>query len=156
MEIPPVEELEKEMNGKRIVFYSLRHTFHTLCGFYTKNDNGLISNADLIDYFTGHNSGSKMRANYTHINKVDNKTFYDNYGKFIIGMLNKFIFRSEGGNEDIENYTNKFLEERKKDLLNEDGKVDYETGMNVIKEMADTLRPKKTTDKNENDFFTSV
>jgi integrase len=161
VEIPHTEELEKEMNEKRIVFYSLRHTFTTLCGLYTQNYNGQMRNEDLIDYFTGHNSGSKMRANYTQINSVDNKTFYDNYGKFVIGMLDKFIFRSEKDkkkDEALENYVDKFLDEKKEALLNKDGEVDYETGIKAIEELINTLKPQKPTENNNNDddFFTTI
>jgi integrase len=160
IEIPPVEKLEKEMSEKRIVFYSLRHTFNTLCVLYRHNDTDITRSDNIIDYFMGHKMASKMMENYTHINKVDNKTFYDNYGKFIIGMLDKFIFTTKEDqkkNEALENYTDKFLEARKGELLNEDGKVDYEIAIKAIEEMINTLRPKKATDENDdNDFFTTI
>jgi integrase len=156
VEIPPIEELEKEMKEKRIKFYSLRHTFNTLCVLYRHNDTNTTRSDNIIDYLMGHKMASKMMENYTHINSVDNKIFYNNYGKFVIGMLNKFIFTNKEENEDIENYVGKFLEAKKGELLNEDGKVEYEVGMKVLKEMIDTLRPKKTTENDENDFFTTV
>jgi integrase len=161
-EVSPIEELEKEMKEKRIVFYSLRHTFNTLCVLYRHNDTDTTRSDNIIDYFTGHKMASKMMENYTHINKADNHTFYHNYGKFVIDMLNKFIFTNneedQKKNEALDKYTEKFLKDRKEKLLNEDEKVDYETGMNVIKEMIDTLRPNKTTDENDDDynFFTSI
>jgi integrase len=161
VEIPFDEELEKEMNEKRIVFYSLRHTFTTLCGLYTQNYNGLMRNEDLIDYFTGHNSGGKMRANYTQINSVDNKTFYDNYGKFVISMLDKFIFTTKEDqkkNEALDKYVDKFMDEKIEKSLDKDGNVDYETGIKVIEELINTLRKKPEIDNknDEYDFFTTI
>jgi hypothetical protein len=130
-----------------------------LCVLYRHNDTDLNRNDDLIDYFTGHNSGSKMRQNYTQINKADNKTFYNNYGKFVIDMLNKFIFTSKKENEAFENYVGKFVDkkfEENRDLLDKDGKIDFEDGMNkIIKPLIDTLRTKKST-IDDDDFFTSV
>jgi integrase len=90
--------IEKEMKEKNITFYSLRHTFNTLCVLFRYGET-IARNDDIIDYFTGHKIQSEMRANYTHINKVDNRIFYENYGKYIIDMLNKFIFYSEKQNE---------------------------------------------------------
>ncbi|MDR1287846.1 MAG: tyrosine-type recombinase/integrase [Treponema sp.] len=161
VEIPPIEELENEMSEKRIVFYSLRHTFNTLCVLYRFNDKNVNRSDAVIDYFTGHKMASKMMENYTHINSVDDKTFYDNYGNFIIDMLDKFIFtnRSEEEKKDkvLGNYVDKFFEEKKEKLLNKDGKIDYEIAIKAIEEMIDTLRPEKTTDdKNEDDYFESV
>jgi integrase len=153
-----IKDLEKEMYEKRIVYYSLRHTFTTLCGMYTKNDNGLIANADLTDYFTGHNSGSRMRANYTHINSVDNKTFYNNYGKFVIEMLNKFIFNSKDEKQNTENYATDFVDKKwsdSKNLLNEDGTMDLEKVVeNIISPLVDSLKNKVTI--NDDDYFESV
>jgi integrase len=158
--IPSFEELEKEINEKRIVFYSLRHTFNTLCVLYRHNDTDLTRNDDLIDYFTGHNSGSKMRANYTQINKADNKTFYNNYGKFVIDMLDKFIFTSGEENEALENYVDTFVDkkwEENKDLLDKDGKIDFEDAKNkIFTPLIDALRTKKATENDDDDFFTSV
>jgi integrase len=154
------EMTEKEMSKKRIVFYSLRHTFITLCGLYSKNDNGIISKGDMTDYFTGHNSGSKMRANYTHMNSVDDKTFYDNYGHFVIDMLDKFIFKSEEEEKKLEDYIGKFinkkLEENKK-LLDEDRNIEKEKfEENILTPLVDTLRPKKQEPANEDNYFESV
>jgi integrase len=153
------ENIEKEMNDKRIVFYSLRHTFNTLCVLHRHNDTDLTRNDDLIDYFTGHNSGSKMRQNYTQINKADNKIFYNNYGKFVIDMLNKFIFRSEEYNAKLENAVDAFIDKKwkeNKNLLNEDGKINFEDGIEkIIKPLIDTLRT-KTTAENDDDVFISV
>ena len=83
-------ELEKIMEINHIKFYSLRHTFNTLCVLFS----GLKTNEtnDIIDYFMGHKINNAMRANYTHINKIDNETFFNDYGYFIIEMLNKYIF----------------------------------------------------------------
>jgi integrase len=158
VEIPSTEELEKEMNEKRIVFYSLRHTFNTLCVLYRHNDTDTTRSDNIIDYFMGHKMASKMMENYTHINKVDNHTFYHNYGKFVIDMLDKFIFTTkeeQKKNEALETYAEIFLETRKEYLLNKDGKVDYEKGMKVLKEMIDTMKPEKLFE-NDDDFFTSV
>jgi integrase len=160
LELPSIEELEKELNKKRIVFYSLRHTFHTLCGLYTKNDNGLIRNADLIDYFTGHNSGSSMRSNYTHINSVDDHTFYHNYGIFIINVLDKFIFRSEEENKEIENYAEKFYDKKiteNKDLLDKEGNIDLEKAVEKIyAPLVKSLRTETKENNYADDVFTSV
>ena len=86
------KEYIKEMNKKIIVFYSLRHTFNTLCMLYRHNDDNTERNDDLIDYFMGHKISNSMRANYAHINSVDNKTFMNSYGKFLLDVLDKYIF----------------------------------------------------------------
>ncbi|MDR2158694.1 MAG: hypothetical protein LBP23_01360, partial [Treponema sp.] len=98
------ENIEKEMKEKRIVFYSLRHTFNTMCVLHRHNDTDITRSDSIIDYFMGHKMASKMMENYTHINKVDNRTFYNNYGKFVIDMLNKFVFRSEEYYAKLDNY----------------------------------------------------
>jgi integrase len=149
IEIPAIEGLENEMKEKRIVFYSLRHTFNTLCALYRHNNNNTNGNDDLIDYFMGHNSGSKMRANYTHINSVDNKTFYDNYGKFVIGMLNKFIITTKEEKEKeeaLENYVGDYVDKKwkeNKNLQDADGKIDYEKAVeNILTPLLNSLRKK--------------
>jgi hypothetical protein len=76
---------------------------------------------DLIDYFVGHKGENEMRAKYTHINKIDNKTFYQNYGSFIIEMLNKFIFSSTDNRNYIEEYMKK--EATDKNLIGKDGTI---------------------------------
>jgi hypothetical protein len=143
------ENIKNEMKEKRIVFYSLRHTFNTMCVLYKYNDTDLTRSDSIINYFMGHKMVSKMMENYTHINKVDNKTFYNNYGKFVIDMLDNFIFRSEEYNEKIKNYVNAFMEkklEENNDLLNEEGNIDFEKGIQkILKPLIDTLREKKPT-----------
>jgi integrase len=89
------KDISKELQEKVISFYSFRHTFNTLCVLYRFNDKNTDRTDDIIDYFTGHKISNKMRANYTHINKVDNDIFYQNYGKFVIEVLDKFVFADE-------------------------------------------------------------
>jgi integrase len=86
------KDISKELQEKVISFYSFRHTFNTLCVLYRFNDISTERTDDIIDYFTGHKISNKMRANYTHINKIDNDIFYQNYGKFVIEVLDKFVF----------------------------------------------------------------
>jgi integrase len=88
-------EIKKDLKEKNIKYYSFRHTFNTLCVLYRFNDSNIDRTDDIIDYFTGHKISNKMRANYTHINKVDNDIFYQNYGKFVIEVLDKFVFADE-------------------------------------------------------------
>jgi integrase len=89
------KDISKELQDKVISFYSFRHTFNTLCVLYRFNDSNIDRTDDIIDYFTGHKISNKMRANYTHINKVDNDIFYQNYEKFVIEVLDKFVFADE-------------------------------------------------------------
>jgi integrase len=159
--IMSIKELEKEMYERRIVFYSLRHTFNTLCVLYKYNDTDITRNDDLIDYFTGHNSGSRMRANYTQINKADKHIFYNNYGKFVIDMLNKFIFTTKEEKQNTENYATKYVDKKwseSKDLLNEDDTMDLEKVIeNIIFPLVDSLKNKPTENNDEeDDIFTSV
>jgi hypothetical protein len=102
----------------------------------------------------GHKMPSKMMENYTHINKVDDKTFYNNYGKFVIDMLNKFIFRSKEYNEKLEKYIDNFLEKTKmehKDLFTNEN-INVEDAINIfINPLLDSLRDKKSTIENEED-----
>ena len=87
--------IEAEMKKNHITYYSLRHTFNTLCVLYRFNDTDAERTDDIIDYFTGHKINNAMRANYTHINKINDKIFFNDYGKFVIDMLNKYIFLNE-------------------------------------------------------------
>jgi integrase len=89
------DETEKELKEKNIKYYSFRHTFNTLCVLYRFNDSNTDRTDDIIDYFMGHKISNKMRANYTHINKIDNDIFYQNYGKFVIEVLDRFVFADE-------------------------------------------------------------
>jgi integrase len=86
-------ELEYEMKKNHITFYSLRHTFITICATYKGLD--VDNTDDIINYFTGHKIDSAMRARYTHINKIEDNIFYDNYGVFVFNVLTKFIFFSD-------------------------------------------------------------
>jgi integrase len=149
------EALEKEMKEKNIVFYSLRHTFNTLCVLYRYKDSNTERSDDLIDYFMGHKISNKMRANYSHINNVDNKIFVNDYGKFVIDMLNEYIFSNEEDKK-VEDYIDTFgkdLWEANKHLLNEEGKMPIEVAFNNV------LTPLLHRGRNENeddDTFTSV
>jgi integrase len=138
------EKIKKEMNEKRIVFYSLRHTFNTLCVLHRFNDTDTTRDDNIIDYFMGHKMASKMMENYTHINKADSRTFYDTYGKFLIEMLDKFIFVSEKEKEARRNYVKKFQEENNTE------------NNEWIKQLLDTLRKKGKNTENDDDVFTSV
>jgi integrase len=150
------QALEKEMREKNIVFYSLRHTFNTLCVLYRYNDTNTERSDDLIDYFMGHNSGSKMRANYSHINNVDNKTFVNNYGKFVFDVLNKYIFSNEEEDKKLEDYIDKeinVLWAENKHLLDKDGKISIEE---VFDNILNPLLNKGRNKENEDDTFISV
>jgi hypothetical protein len=129
------KNIKKEMSEKKIRFYSLRHTFNTMCVLHRYNDTDLTRNDDLISYFMGQNSGDKMRANYTQINRADKHTFYNRYGKFVIEVLNKFVFTSEKENEKVEKYTENFVDkkwEEKKELLNSEGEMDIKNIVSTI------------------------
>jgi integrase len=154
------ENLKKEMDEKRIVFYSLRHTFNTMCVLYRYKDTDTNRNDDLIDYFMGHNSGSKMRANYTQINKVNSAIFYNNYGKFIINMLDAFLFFSDKKeNEAFDNYVDNFINEKwgeNKGLLDKEGKMDYEDAIkNIINPLIKTFNSTIADTENTEDIFES-
>jgi len=118
------DELIEAMKKHHITYYSLRHTFHTLCVLFRglKGD----ETDDLINYFTGHKIDDAIRANYTHINKIDDRIFYNDYGKFVIGMLNKYIFLSEeerqAKKESIKNRFEKVKSENPH-LLNDNGEI---------------------------------
>jgi integrase len=151
------KELEKEMKEKNIVFYSLRHTFNTMCVLYRYKDTNTERGDDLIDYFMGHKISNKMRANYSHINIVDNKTFVNDYGKFIIDMLNTYIFSNEEEDQKLENYIDifgKVLWEENKHLLNEEGKIPIEVIFNNI--LNPLLNKGRNNKNDDDDFFTSV
>jgi integrase len=90
-----IKKMKSEMTEKNITFYSFRHTFNTLLG-------GANSRSDCIDYFMGHKFDSAMRQNYTHIDQIDSKTFYDEYGKFLIDKINKYFFPIDSGIENLE------------------------------------------------------
>jgi integrase len=141
------ENIDKEMGEKNITFYSLRHTFNTMCVLFRYNDTDTERSDDIIDFFMGHKIDNKMRANYTQINKVDKHTFYNNYGKFVIEMLERFIFGNEGEKQELENYADNFAIEKweeNKHLLNEDGKMDYEIVVkNLLNPLIQSLRQKK-------------
>jgi integrase len=74
-------------------FYSFRHTITTIMGLEKLNP-------DFIDYVTGHLPEGKMRANYTHINTVDNALFCKEYGTLYLNVINKYFF--EPSKEDKE------------------------------------------------------
>ena len=120
------ELLEAEMKKNHTTYYSLRHTFHTLCVLYRFNDPDTERTDDLVDYFTGHKISNAMRANYTHINKVENNIFFNNYGKFVIDMLNKYIFLSEeesqAKKESVKNRFEKMKSENPH-LVNDNGEI---------------------------------
>jgi integrase len=147
------ELLEKEMEKNHITFYSLRHTFQTLFALFR----GLKGNEtdDLINYFVGHKIGA-MRAKYIHINKVDNITFYNSYGKNVIDMLNQYIFLSkeekQAKKKSFENRYKKVFSENQH-LLNDDGEIDADI-------LIDKLFNKGVETKNKNtgddDIFESI
>jgi integrase len=129
------ENIIKEMEEKNYFFNSLRHTFNTLCVLYRYNDADITRSDVVIDYFMGHRFESKIMANYTHINKADSKTFYDNYGKFVIDVLNCFIFYTQEEKETLEKDVEKFVDKRfteNKELLNLDGTIGFNTAMEKI------------------------
>jgi integrase len=148
------KELEKEMKEKRIVFYSCRHTFNTLLGMFMNIQN----NNDLIDYFLGHKISNEMRANYTQINRVDNKTFLNDYGSIVIDMLNKYIFISEDEKEKKKNFIKEYVDakfEENKDLI-KDGEISSEDALEkIIRPMLNEVS-KKSNINNEDDFFMNV
>jgi integrase len=153
------EALEKEMKEKNVSFYSLRHTFNTMCVFYRYNDTNTERSDDLIDYFMGHNSGSKMRANYSHINNVDNKTFINDYGKFVFDVLNKYIFSNEEDDKRLEDYVGIFVDKKwneNKNLLDKDGKMTIEAVFDNILTPLLNKEKKQKEDFEEDDIFTSI
>jgi integrase len=151
------DELEKEMKEKNITFYSLRHTFNTLCVLHRHKDTNTERSDDLINYFMGHKISNKMRANYSHINNVDNKTFVNDYGAFIIDMLDKYIFSTDDEKKKVENYIDTFskeLWEKNKHLLNKDGKMPIEEVYNKMLPLL--LNNGRNKENDDDDFFTSV
>jgi hypothetical protein len=108
---------------------------------------------------------SKMMENYTHINSVDNKIFYDNYGKFVIGMLDKFIFTTNEEQKKekvLDNYVDNFVDkkwEENKHLQNEEGKIEFDKAVeNILTPLLNSLKKKPTEndDNEEEDFFTTI
>jgi hypothetical protein len=132
-DIKELENIETEMLEKNIRFYSLRHTFNTMCVLF-RYGNAFLGNDDLIDYFTGHKIQSQMRGNYSQLNKIDNISFYNEYGKFVIDMLNKYVFYNETEKETKEAIYKK-LAEKMKDNANVKNIINREqiTALDLVK-----------------------
>jgi integrase len=102
-DIKKIIEYTKEHNYH---FYSFRHTLTTIMGLDRLN-------TDFIDYITGHLPEGKMRANYTHINSVDNALFCKEYGALFLKTIDKYFFvepkedREKAGKEAIKNFIEK-------------------------------------------------
>jgi len=77
--------LRKEMRENKISFYSMRHTFQTL--LLTMYQDKVI----LTDYFMGHKPQQAMLANYLHINRVDEATFWNEYGRYLVDFQAQFM-----------------------------------------------------------------
>jgi integrase len=82
-----------ETHIEKIVFYSCRHTFQTLLATKYKGQ------SILIDYFAGHKPQQIMLANYLHINQLDDNTFFNEYGKYLIDFQNDIFSFSQENNE---------------------------------------------------------
>ena len=98
--------LFRERKGeKNIDFYSLRHTLHTL--FVARHD----EKGMLVDYFCGHKPEAEMRANYTHINQIDNVTFWKEYGRHLVGVQEIFVTTGKkySGNEKDDEFRKRFF-----------------------------------------------
>jgi integrase len=147
--------IEAEMKKNHITFYSMRHSFHTLCVLYRFKDTNSERTDDLVDYFTGHKINNSMRANYTHINKIDNRIFFNDYGKFIIDMLNKYIFlndeESQAKKASIENRVDEAFD-KNQHLLN-DAKLDTDI---FIDKLFNKLAATKNKQIAEDDIFESI
>ena len=139
------------MKEKRIVFYSLRHTFQTLLA--TKYKGQTL----LIDYFMGHKPQQAMLANYLHINKVDEGTFWNEYGKLLIDFQEQFIppeIPRETHEANKKQVGDAF--EANKPLLNEDGTMSIDNAFDVLLNPL-LLKAKKTDNKaTDDDFFDCV
>jgi hypothetical protein len=100
----------------------------------------------------GHKPEKEMRGTYTHINTLDDKTFYEK-GKCVIDMLDKFVFSSAEEEEIKKEKIVKAFEEHK-DLI-KNGRILYEDLKKIINPLL--VKPKQTTsEKDADDFFTSV
>jgi hypothetical protein len=141
--------IENEMKEKRIVFYSLRHTFQTLLA--TKYKGQTL----LIDYFMGHKPAGAMLANYLHINQVDEKTYWNEYGKLLIDFQNQFIATE---NKERREFLKKFIADKfveNKHLVNEDGSMSIDNALETIIQPL-LVKPKQENDDTDDFFFDVV
>jgi len=148
------DELRKEMKEKRIVFYSLRHTFQTLLA--TKYKDQTL----LIDYFMGHKPQQAMLANYLHINKVDEGTFWNEYGKLLVDFQSWFIPTGlPNGRKEGHETHKKYIDdafEANRHLLNEDGTMSIENALDAIINPILSQAKKTENGATDDDFFDSV
>jgi hypothetical protein len=79
------KHIEKYTKSKNYHYYSFRHTLTTILGLEKINP-------DFNDYLTGHKLSGEMRANYTHINAVDNGLFCREYGRTFLKIIDKYFF----------------------------------------------------------------
>jgi integrase len=148
--------LEEEAKNNHYSFNSFRHTFTTLLEL-----NAVPTDAKL--YFTGHKSPNPILDNYTQINQLNNKFFYDNYGKRVISTLEKFVFISEKEAKEKEDIIEGFLEAQKGDPLFPNRPdltpQDYKLSARALFPyhiMADTQKKTKTEAPIEDAIFTIV
>ena len=145
------DELRKEMRAKRIVFYSLRHTFQTLLA--TKYKGQTL----LIDYFMGHKPQQAMLANYLHINKVDEGTFWNEYGKLLVDFQDQFIPHkvSREKHEADKKHINDVFEANRH-LLNDDGTMKIGDAFELLYNPLLSQARKTDNEAADDDFFDSV
>jgi hypothetical protein len=152
------KELEQEMKEKRIIFYSLRHTFNTLCVLYRYNDTNIDRSDDLIDYFMGHKINNAMRAKYSRINNINNKVFLKDYGKFVMDILNKYIFYSDEENKSLEEHNQKRINSAidKNQYLFKDGRINRDDALKVLQETLNRKPAESDNQDDDDDLFISV
>jgi integrase len=150
-------DIEKEMKEKNIVFYSFRHNFSTLINTFLN----LGNNNDLTNYFMGQKINNAMRANYNHINKIDNEIFYNQYGKYVLAMLEEFILfptLTEEAEKGLNNILFNFVEKKLKEEGGDDYSEEKKRGLaEVIKDFVFGFTPiKQETNKEKYKGFFKV
>ena len=139
------KDLKSEMIKKRYSYYSFRTTFNTLCQMQRGYDPASGKSDDTIDYFMGHIVKDKQRDNYSRINELSDKPFFDAYGHLVIEVAETFIFNSEKEKaESIKNVKNIALE-KGIDLPT----LSYDEQMNFLEKTSKEIKPVETETKKQ-------